>query len=332
MEPSIIVVPRLTRRSAGDTLRSMWRASAFLFLLLAIALPIFADDNGHEDRIRFGTAIVIEPGQSTGDVICIACPIINRGAVEGDAVVIMGSIENRGSISGDGVVVMGPLHNYSAIGGDVAVVAGALDLGPNASVGKDADIVMGSLNMASGSVVHGTIDRSMAHGSAIALLFFVPLTLGIVLAIVLGLICYSIAGQTRIAVVADTVRRKPGLTFVSGIGACVAFVFALWAFAHMRPLSGLLVIAASIAITVALIVGYTGLSFAIGTRLRQTSPVTAVVIGAIVIAVAQAIPVLQIFFGFALMMFALGAAALTGFGTHPDWIESRFAGPPSSAR
>jgi hypothetical protein len=57
-----------------------------------------------------------------------------------------------------------------------------------------------------------------------------------------------------------------------------------------------------------------------------------VVIGAIVIAVAQAIPFLQFFLGFALLMFALGAAALTGFGTHPEWLERRIGAGPATQR
>jgi hypothetical protein len=302
----------------------MWRVILSLLLLMCSAISMAAKDSSDDDRIRFGRPIVVENGTSVdGDVVCIACPIINRGAIRGDAVSILGPIENRGSIGGDGAVIVGSMHNDGEIGGDAAVIVGSLNVGPTGVVGKDATVVMGNANVAPGATVHGKFERSMIGGSAIALLLFIPLTIGVVLAIVLALICYSVAGQARIAIVADSVRRKPGLSFLAGLCAIVVFLFALWAFGHMHPISGLLVVAACIALVAMMIIGYTGLSFAIGNRLGNTSPVAAVVIGAIVIAVAQAIPVLQFVFGFALLMFALGAAALTGFGTHPEWIQDR---------
>jgi hypothetical protein len=313
----------------------MGRAILCIALTVAFLAPLRADDNNKKDndRVHYGRPILVAKGETVhGDVVCIACPVVNRGTIEGDAVVLMSPLQNYGSIQGDGTVVVGPLVNEGEISGDASVIVGPLNVAGTGIIDKDATVVMGPANISPGAIVRGTVEHHAVTMSALALLIFAPLTIGVVLAIVLALVCYLVAGQARITVVAQAIRARPGMSFVAGLIAVVVFVFALWAFAQMHPVSTVLVTAISIALTVAMIVGYTGLSFAIGNHLRSSSPVAAVVIGAIVIAVAQAIPFLQFFFGFVLLMFALGAAALTGFGTHPEWLERGLGPGPAAQR
>jgi hypothetical protein len=292
----------------------------------------FATDNKLVDRVQVGRRILVQHGEAVGDVVCVFCAIENRGNITGDAVAIFGPLDNYAAIHGDAAAIVGRMNNEADVDGDVDAIVGPLTLGPNATVGKDASVIAGKANIAAGALIHGKFDRSVMSGSALAFLLFVPLTAGVVLAIVVSLIGYTVLGQARVATIADVLRRKPGLTFVAGLIAVVVFVCALWAFAQLRAGSSVLVILVSIMLFVSTVVGYTGLSFAIGNRLRAASPVAAIVIGAIIIGVAQAIPVLQFIFGFILLMFALGAAALTGFGTHPEWMEQRMSGPTVPAR
>lgn len=313
----------------------MGRAILCIALVVASLAPLRADDSGKKDndRVHFGRPILVAKGETVrGDVVCIGCPVVNRGTIAGDAVVIMGPLQNEGSIQGDGAVIVGPLVNDGEISGDASVIIGALTVGASGIVDKDASAVMGPANISPGAIVRGTVEHHAVNASALALLVFAPLTVGVVLAIVVALICYLLAGHARIATVAQAVRVRPGMSFAAGLMAIVVFVFALWAFGHMHPISGALVFAVCIALTLAMIVGYTGLSFAIGNHLRSSSPVAAVVIGAIVIAVAQAIPFLQFLFGFVLLMFALGAATLTGFGTHPEWLERKMGPGPAAQK
>lgn len=315
--------------------RAILRIALVVTFVVGWLAPLRADDNNRKDndRVHFGRPILVAKGETVhGDVVCIACPVVNRGTIAGDAVVIMSPLQNHGSIQGDAAVIVGPLVNEGEINGDASVIIGALNVSGTGIIDKDVSVVMGPANISPGAVVRGTVEHHAVSMSALALLVVAPLTVGVVLAIVLALICYVVVGHARIATVAQAVRARPGMSFAAGLIAIIVFVFALWVFGHMHPISGALVVAVCIALTVAMIVGYTGLSFAIGNHLRSSSPTAAVVIGAIVIAVAQAIPFLQFFLGFALLMFALGAAALTGFGTHPEWLERRIGAGPATQR
>ena len=310
----------------------MWRAVACVALTICAVGPSFAADNKLIDRVEVGRRILVQHGETVGDVVCIFCAIENRGNITGDALAIFGPVDNYGAIHGDATVLIGRLNNEADIDGDADTIVGPMILGPNATVGKDASVVGGKASVAPGALIRGKLEQSPTGGSLIPMLLFVPLTAGVVLAIVMSLICYSIMGQARVATVAEVLRVRPGLSFAAGLIAVVLFVCALWAFAQLHAGSLLLVAVVSIALFVSTVVGYTGLSLAIGNRLRAASPVAAIVVGAVIIGVAQAIPLLQFVFAFILLMFALGAAALTGFGTHPEWIEHRMGGPRAPVR
>ena len=55
----------------------------------------------------------------------------------------------------------------------------------------------------------------------------------------------------------------------------------------------------------------------------------AAVAGAVLVGVLQAIPLLGMFAVVMFGLLALGAAALTGLGTSPDWLAKRLANHPA---
>ncbi len=93
-----------------------------------------------DDRVSFGRSILVGPGESAGDAVCIGCSITVAGEVKGDAAAVGGSVlvESGGRVHGD------------AVG-----VGGKVRLEPGASVGGDAVAVGGTVQVAEGATVAG---------------------------------------------------------------------------------------------------------------------------------------------------------------------------------
>lgn len=116
----------------------------WVFLLtLAASNPAFAKD----DRVSFGSDIVVTSGSTAGDLVCLFCNIRVHGDVRGNVVAVLGSVsvEDQRSISGDLVTVGGDttLGSEATVHGDLAVVAGDLTRGDGASVGGEVSVVQG---------------------------------------------------------------------------------------------------------------------------------------------------------------------------------------------
>jgi hypothetical protein len=107
-------------------------------LLLCVATPAFADRN--EDRAGVGNDIVINDGETSGDIACAFCAVRIHGDVKGDVAVFMGS------------VTVDAGHRIS---GDVAMLGGDLNLGAESEVGGDVAIAAGDVNSGPGAMIHG---------------------------------------------------------------------------------------------------------------------------------------------------------------------------------
>jgi hypothetical protein len=123
--------------------------SYVIVLLLAIAaLSGSAFAKSSSDRVQFGRDIHVQPGESTGDLVCIGCSIYVRGEGAGDAVAVGGSIVLEGAeVNGDAVAVGGSLHlNGSAhVGGDAVAVLGSVHRDADASIGGSITSLGGPL-------------------------------------------------------------------------------------------------------------------------------------------------------------------------------------------
>ncbi len=285
----------------------------FLGLLLLLSLPTQVQAQGSDERVQFGQDIVIEADETVGDAVCIFCSIRVRGTARGDAVAVFGSLEIDGSVEGDAV----------AVGGNVR-------LGSGAEVGKVAVSVGGRLERDPQARVGG--EATSTPGLAVGLggLFLFGLLVCGMINLVLVLFSYLIAGEQRVAVVANTVRERTGLAALAGLGALVAAVILFIISALLGPITPIMAIIVSVALFVTLVVGYTGLSFWLGRSLAAGSaPLVAVLLGALLITILQLIPFVCLITFPVFVLLALGSAAVSGYGTASDWLPRQFAPRPA---
>jgi cytoskeletal protein CcmA (bactofilin family) len=291
------------------------RIPLLLFALsLITALPLRADRKDSKDRVQFGSSIEVRADETAGDIVCIGCSIHIAGQVTGDVVAVGGSVAVDGSVQGD-----------------VVVVGGGLRLGPGAVIEQDATIVGGRLDRDPGATIKGDVaQQHFPLSGHLGMLLIVPLLIAVVFGVLLVVVCYLILGQRRVEIMAASLRTHAGSALLAGVGVLVGFLVLLFIFHWTGPLNAVVGLFLSIAIFVATIVGYTGLSAWVGRGLSASmAPLGAVILGAIVIGLLQAIPLLGLIPALLFSLFALGSVALSGFGTSPDWLSQHFSSHPS---
>jgi hypothetical protein len=286
------------------------------------------------DVVNFGRTVTIERGERAGSVVCIGCSIYLRGPAQ-DVVAILGSVYVEGGSASDVVAVGGSVELDGEARGDLAAIGGRVVLRPGASVIGDLAAIGGGLERDPTATVTG--DIAAQH---IPLLGTLPLGLALLVLflaflgafnLVLVAVCYPIAGRARVLTLAQAVRLQPGPVLLAGLGACV-FAFILLSLAgFMGPAGFFLVVPLALVMFVALVLGYTGLSFWLGNRIAPGNhPFVLVLLGALIISIVQVVPLL----GQAAMLFflllALGAVAWTGFGGRLDWLQRQYRPAPVS--
>ncbi len=101
-----------------------------------LAVPALAEQSS--DRVQINHNISVEPGQKSGDLVCVSCSIFVRGEVAGDVVAVHGNvvIEAGGQVAGSITTVLGDvrIQGSTQVAGDIAVVGGALRRDPQATV------------------------------------------------------------------------------------------------------------------------------------------------------------------------------------------------------
>ena len=109
-------------------------------LIVLLALPIAASaQKSDEDRVEFGHNIVVESGQTSGDISCFNCSVYVRGRANGDIVAFGGRVVVEGSVKGDVVAFWGTvrLEDQAQIGGDVVMLGGTVRRAPTAAIHGD---------------------------------------------------------------------------------------------------------------------------------------------------------------------------------------------------
>jgi Polymer-forming cytoskeletal len=127
-------------RKAGCATLRILAVSALL------AAPALAKTSS--DRVQINHDIFVEPGQKSGDLVCVNCSVFVRGEVAGDVVAVHGNvvIEQGARVAGDVVTVLGNLRLQGAaqVGGDAVAVGGTVRSGPQATVGGDVTSLAGA--------------------------------------------------------------------------------------------------------------------------------------------------------------------------------------------
>lgn len=277
-------------------------------LLLFVCISPVAAQAQSGDRVRMGEDITIEEGESAGDVVCVGCNIRVRGSAD-EVVALGGNVEIDGSVS----------REVMALGGDIR-------LGPEAEVGRDVVSIGGRVDRDPRATVGGNTSTVMNIGiSGLGGIFLFVVLLCLAFNLVLVLLAFLIAGEQRVQVLAATTRENTGWAFLAGLGAIVGSLILLMLAATTGPFAPVLALLVCLLFTAALVVGYTGLSSWLGRSLfRESSALSAVLLGALVITLLQLIPLAGLLVFLAFSLLALGTVALSGFGTSPGWLHNRF--------
>jgi len=107
----------------------------------------FAVAENPADRVQVGRSIVVQPGESAGDLVCVGCSIRVRGQTSGDVVAVAGNItvESEAKIAGDAVAVAGGvrLEKGAQVRGNAVTVGGRLYRDPDAVISREVSVRSG---------------------------------------------------------------------------------------------------------------------------------------------------------------------------------------------
>ena len=301
-------------------MRSIGFYVALCGLLLSSAYLQASDVSAEHgnDVVHVGNTINVAPGESVGDAVCVGCSIHVAGRATGNLVAVGGNVQVDGTVAEDVV----------AVGGNVR-------LGPGALIHGDATVVGGRLQRDPSAKIDGEVSNPSVtvHGGSLLLILLVPFLIMLLVGVVLSVLCVAVLGEGRIETMVAALRRHAGLAFLAGVGVLVGFVILVAVFHWTGPLSPLISLALFVALVALAIVGYAAVSAWIGHGLApQAGMMGAVIAGAVLVGILQAIPVLGLFAICIFGLLALGGAALSGVGTRPEWLAERLSNRPVAPR
>lgn len=292
-----------------------------------------------------GDDIYVGPDEEIDEAVCILCSIRVDGKVR-EAVAILGTVRIDGEVERDAVSILGGAEINGTVGGEVVAILGEADV--SGTVGRNLVSVMGGVTLRDGAVVDGDtvnvmggfsrgsdveiggdIENAAENFKPVALVFIVgSLVLFVVASLafgpILAALTLAVAGERRIEVVRDTLNQRLGMSFLLGVGVffgsfvlSIALQIVLFWAPFQIPVGLVLFVVAA--------VGYAGLGLWVGRGLvRSGGAMGAVVLGSVLIAFVQLIPVIGWFLLWPIFgSLALGAAVLSGFGTSVDWLLPR---------
>lgn len=130
-------------------------------LLVTIALLVGATGVAAAQSARTGGTIVVERGETVGDLQATGGSVVIRGTVEGDVEALAGSVvvEESGRVAGNVQAAAGSVTVLGTVEGDVEASAGSVTVGSGAVVGGDLQVAAGSLLLA--GTVDGTVEAAV---------------------------------------------------------------------------------------------------------------------------------------------------------------------------
>ena len=307
----------------------VWGA-AFLSLCfccaLAIGTGVFFSFSRSCSQGSAGANVLVVQGQKTGDVRACGGNVTVLGHVTGDVtnyggrVIVAGSGKVDGDIQGYG----GSVEIAGVVGGDVKSYGGHITLDASAQVGGDVIAYDGSISASPSAHVAGEIRHDETPGSGMSWLPFsnpfsfsfpiIPIILGGLLAAALA--HWAPVRTWRVGeVMFGALPRSLAIGALSWVlGIVLAVILAL-------TIIGIVV---TIAIVLALVAGWVIGSVAVGWLLgrailqrigsRGHSPVMEAVVGMVILALLEAVPVVGPLLALFIAVAGVGAAFLSHFG------------------
>ncbi len=299
----------------------MRRTAFYAFLLLAASGGLWAQE-ASPDAVQMGRRLVVEEGRHVGDAVCVGCAIEVHGTVDRDAVAFGGSITvyPNGQVRRDAVSVGGSLHlqEGASVSRDALAIGGHVQRDPAAFVGRE------------------THQQSFIPGLALyglAGLIVITIIPWSALNVVLALLAAGVMGRPRVETIVGTLRSQPLMVMLSGMAVIVGAVILWFVSTLIGGTAGIaLASVVAIALGVATVVGYTGVSAWAGHGLGIHGTLAAMVVGAVVITLLQLVPLFGLALFLAYVLLALGSAVNSGFGTRPDWLDHGSLPPQPSPR
>ena len=319
----------------------IWLAFLLALLLGSLAVPAFAQEPGG-DKVCAGGSVVVEPGTTARSMALFGCSGVVRseGTVTGYAVVMGGSlhIEKGAHVNRNVAVLGGSVVIDGEVGGDVSVAGGSVVLSDTAVVNGNVRIAGGSVQRSGGATVRGSFSQEnnprFPGAPTIPILPRVPF-IGTrsfgggfdFLHGVFSALAFAALGAVLVALFPAPVRRVSETVehhFVPSVGVgCLTLIVA--------PFVSVALVITIIGIPVVVLLAFVGaaawcfgwisIGALAGERIlrafnaRNITPVLAVVIGVLVIALIAEVP----FFGgivwLLVGLLGLGAVILTRFGS-----------------
>lgn len=266
--------------------------------------------------------------------------IVPQGTiVYGDAVVVGGRLEVAGTVTGNAVVAGGSVDVSGRVGGDVRAVGGDVVLGSTAVVGGRAQASGGHVTVAPGAVV-GRAAPGPPATPPVPLPFpppapppspfpgppvwMPPAILGwfaiwhLVAGLVIALLLVTFVGTAWFtaalfpgvtAVVAGALERNPGGAGLAGVAVWLLAGPVLLLLA--LTIAGLpLVLLAVSALLIAVQLGISAVAVVVGHRVRPGRIALEALVGAVLVALAFAVPHAGWILGFAATIWGTGGVAM----------------------
>lgn len=320
------------------------KTKLFLALLVAISLalsvtPAFAQSGkgGIDGNVCAGGSTTIESGKSVGDLLLFGCngTVKSEANVNGDVAVFGGNlvIEKSATVQGDVAVFGGSVQMAGEVKGDIAIMGGAVNLGSTAVVNGSVRVLGGGVERDENAVVRGGItqENNARFGPSFGRIF-VPGVDGLSavgLGIVSGLIkALALAALGALLVVffpqptrrvVETAQGSFGPSL--GVGCLTLLVMPMLFLLLLITCIGPAILA--IVVAVALTFGWLAIGYLAGEKIlaalkaREVTPVVAVVVGVLTLAIIGQVPCLGWLITVLIGALGLGAVVLTRFGTRP---------------
>jgi hypothetical protein len=264
----------------------MRRSLLFAMLLLCWLVPAANASADSDDRIVLVGPVLVDRGETVGDVFVLDGDVTIRGTVTGDVVVVDGDVTIRGTVSGNVVTVSGQatLGRRGRISGDLVYGDERPVQAPGSRVGGDVQKV----DAGDASIVG-------AIGAWIAV---------VVSMFVLGLLFLLLAPRAAEAV-ARTARSKALVCALVGLlGFFLLPVIAVAAFFTLVGIPLGIVLLCLVVPLYAL--GYVTSALVVGRLILKKSLILAFLLGLVIVGLLTLIPIAGGIIGFLAVAFGLG--------------------------
>ena len=280
--------------------KAMTRGLALLLLVLACSASAIAQPDASQNRLRVLRDIIVENGETAGDVQCLMCSVHVHGHVTGDIVTLGGAIFIEGKVDGDVIAVGGRIesNSNSRISGEAVALGGYITLQPNSSIGGDAKSLPYLL-------IPGQYRPTFLGSLTLAIvnMFFVALG-------------YLVVRDKRAETASLAIERQPGSVFFTGF-VCVALFYGLdWLTRYLGSAEIFAVILLLVLLAAVAATGATGLgAWVARLAFPQTRGIWASIGGVLALSLLELVPLLGVLV-FALgLIVSIGASVVTRFGS-----------------